>query len=132
MKVLEVWIEVPRTNGQYQVSNFGHIRLMHRKSKCRKPRDKDRPPIYVGEQRLLFCDFESRRLGWLIRDVGNERGWRFVPRDEMMSQFVNGGIPVDVDVSQDAEATSRMEDANARRTTEAQCLDAEVGSCPPE
>ena len=118
MKILEVWIDVPETNGPYQVSNCGRIRLMHRKPKRRKKRDDDAPPEYVGEVRMLFCEFESKKLGWLVRDLRAERKWRFVPRDEMMALFSDGGIPVEVDVSHDGEAVARMENANARRAEE--------------
>lgn len=118
MEILEVWTDIPETNGQYQVSNCGRIRLVFRKSKSRRRSSKGNPPEFVGALRTLFCDFETRRLGWIVRDVKCERGWRFVPRDDMTTIFTAGGIPVDIDRSHDAEAVRRMEDVNARHHAE--------------
>ena len=116
MNILEVWIDLPGTNGQYQVSNCGHIRLMFRKAKSHRRGDK--PLVFVREQRMLFCDFETRRLGWFVRDVTSERRWRFVPRDDMMAIFADGGIPVAIDHAHDAETVERMEMTNARHLAE--------------
>ncbi len=106
---LEVWMDVRGTDGQYQVSNLGHIRLMNRLEKQRRGSKGARRRIFVCEARSLVCDFESGRFGWLVRNQGDGE-WRFIPRDEAMDVFRYAGVPVEVDHSHDAEAEKAREE----------------------
>ena len=107
----ECWVDVPGTDGRFQVSNLGHLRMVGRKKRYLK--------WIVVEMSLkpkpLVCDYATGQLGWwLWFDMANH----FMPREGLMRLFPEAIL--DVDRSADEEARTRKDatfdkDINDRR-----------------
>ena len=97
----ECWVDVPGTEGRFQVSNLGHLRLM-----AKKVRVMGRITLVSSvEERHLVCDYKTGRLGWGVFVDGSKL---FLPRHELMALF-----PIefhDIDHSQDEAANAKREE----------------------
>ena len=94
----ECWVDIPGTDGRYQVSNLGHLRML-----AKKTRIMGRITLVSSvEEKHLVCDYKTGRLGWWVFLDGCKL---FLPRDEMIALFPSAYQ--DVDRSLDEEATAK-------------------------
>ena len=76
----ECWVDIPGTDGRFQVSNLGHLRMI-----AKKTRIMGRIAVVLTiEPKPLVCDYKTGRLGWWIFYDGSKL---FLPRDELMALF---------------------------------------------
>ena len=97
----ECWVDIPGTDGRFQVSNLGHLRMI-----AKKTRVMGRVTLVSSvEERHLVCDYKTGRLGWWVFLDGSKI---FLPRDEMIALFPPGFR--DIDRSLDEEATAKRDE----------------------
>lgn len=90
----ECWIDVPGTDGRFEASNRGRLRMIGKKVRhCRKTH-----VVLEIAVRGLVCDYKTGRLGWWVYFDGEKR---FFARDELVALFPERFR--DVDTSRDEE-----------------------------
>ena len=109
---MEIWMEIPETSGQYQVSNLGHVRLMFRMRTLKKKRKVEKIKEFVSEAKTPALNIETNEIGWFVYFDGR---FNFISREELMKRFAAQGVATQVDVSLDACAIAKGNEARARR-----------------
>ena len=99
-QMTEAWIDVPETDGRFQISNKGHLRRIAKKARLGKK-------TYVVHDVMplsLVADYSTGTIGWYAV-FDNKK--HFFERDKLMELFV--AIPVALDPEEEKKAIEARE-----------------------
>ena len=94
-QMTEVWVDVPETDGRFQISNKGHLRRIAKKKRLRN----ETLVIFEIAPVKMVADYKTGAFGWYVY-FDNDK--HFFERDKLMELF--GSIPVAVDPEEEREA----------------------------
>ena len=91
---IEMWLSIPNTDHRFEVSNFGHVRRMARKTR------RGRSTICVLDVKpmTLVADFATGDLGWRLFFDGAAK---FFARDTLLALFPSAVINIDRSMDDD-------------------------------
>ena len=108
MKQVELWTRAPGTDGMYEISNFGHCRMMFRIGVDLEKCEDVKLPTLTDRLEPLSYDLAKHRFGWWMILPG---GTVFFSRTDACAVFNRVGIAMSVDKSGDRESVRlAMED----------------------
>ena len=90
----EVWLDVPKTDGRYQISNHGHLRQMGRKERF----GKTMKTVFTNVAKQLVSNYKTFEFGWYIFIDGEKK---FLRRNELMELFIAINIPVEINIREE-------------------------------
>ena len=90
----EVWLDVPETDGRYQISNHGHLRQMGRKERF----GKTMKTVFTNVAKQLVSNYKTFEFGWYIFIDGEKK---FLRRNELMELFIAINIPVEINICEE-------------------------------
>ena len=99
-QLTEVWIDVPETDGRFQISNKGHLRRVGKK----KRRRKKTIVIFEIAPVKMVADYKTGAFGWYVY-FDNDK--HFFERNKLMELFVS--IPVALDPQEEKKAIEARE-----------------------
>ncbi len=94
-QMTEVWIDVPETDGRFQISNKGHLRRIAKKKRLHN----ETIVIFEIAPVKMVADYKTGAFGWYVY-FDNDK--HFLERDKLMELFVS--IPVELDTEEEREA----------------------------
>ena len=99
MKLMEIWTQPDFLREVYLVSNFGHLTKVAGPENCATKAD--RPPSMKEAFEYIPIKYDEKRkeFGWYVDTAGGSDF--FVSRNELMEQFLDQGLPVQVDIAHD-------------------------------
>ena len=94
-QMMEVWVDVPETDGRFQISNKGHLRRIAKKKRLHN----ETMLVFEIAPVKMVADYKTGMFGWYVY-FDNDK--HFFERDKLMELF--GSIPVALDQEEDREA----------------------------
>ena len=111
-QMTEAWIDVPETDGRFQISNKGHLRRIAKKKRLHK----ETMLVFEIAPVKMVADYKTGMFGWYVY-FDNDK--HFFERDKLMELF--GSIPVALDQEEEREALEvRQQGFNPKLCEEAQ------------
>ena len=98
-QMTEAWIDVPETDGRFQISNKGHLRRIAKKKRLHK----ETMLVFEIAPVKMVADYKTGMFGWYVY-FDNDK--HFFERDKLMELF--GSIPVALDQEEEREALRRI------------------------
>ena len=99
-QMAEAWIDVPETDGRFQISNKGHLRRIAKKARLGKKTYVVHDVMHLS----LVADYSTGTIGWYAV-FDNQK--HFFERDKLMELFVS--IPVALNPEEEKRAIEARE-----------------------
>ena len=99
-QMTEAWIDVPETDGRFQISNKGHLRRIAKKARLGKKTYVVHDVMHLS----LVADYSTGTIGWYAV-FDNQK--HFFERDKLMELFVS--IPVALNPEEEKRAIEARE-----------------------